>query len=136
MNFYALLHHSPVTNPTIVPSPDINTPSAGSEFVLICETTDIQLLTLTWMVNDTTISTYPGRISTNGTTLRFSHVATSDTGSYRCQLNIREDQRYVIAQNTPLQSSRISITVHSNAIVDVIMHIYDCTYPSLCSSPP
>ena len=71
--------------------------------------TDTQV---TWMVNDTAVDTSLGRISTDGDTLRFSLLATSDTGSYTCKLIVTTIRHtiFVTAQG-PGQSAGKDITV-------------------------
>ena len=49
---------------------------------------------VTWMVGGVVVDTSPGRVSTDGATLRFSSLAISDSGSYRCTLTVTESQTY------------------------------------------
>ena len=65
-----------------------------------------------WKVNGTAVS---NRISTAGSTLSFSSLATSDTGQYICELTLTIDQRitYVTVQESPVMSSGVNITVQS-----------------------
>ena len=53
---------------------------------------------VTWMVDGVAVDTSPGRISTDGTTLSFSPVATSDTGSYTCTLTTTISESRVTVQ--------------------------------------
>ena len=65
-----------------------------------------------WMVDDVAVDTSPGRISTDGATLSFSSLTTSDTGSYTCTLTVTASQIHVTAQG-PQQSEVEDITVQS-----------------------
>ena len=49
---------------------------------------------VTWMVDGVAVDTSPGRIFTDGATLSFSPLATSDSGSYRCTLTVTGSQTY------------------------------------------
>ena len=71
--------------------------------------TDTQV---TWMVNGAAVDTSLGRISTDRDTLRFSLLATSDSGSYTCKLIVTTipQTAYVTAQG-PEQSAGKDITV-------------------------
>ena len=68
---------------------------------------------VTWMVDGVAVDTSPGRISTDGATLSFSPLATSDTGYYTCTLTVTTSQTYVIVQE-PEQSEVEDIVVQSN----------------------
>ena len=65
---------------------------------------------VTWMVDGVAVDTSPGRISTDGDTLSFSPVATSDTGSYTCTLTVTGSQTPVSIQGS-LQSAQKRIHV-------------------------
>ena len=93
--------------------------SAGTNLSLTCDYTlspSVNAKTqvaVTWMVDGVAVDTSPGRISTDGATLNFSSVATSDTGSYTCTLTVNVSQTYVTVQE-PKQSVVNAITVKSN----------------------
>ena len=53
---------------------------------------------VTWMVNGVAVDASPARISTDGATLSFSPLATSDTGSYTCTLTVTASQTHVTVQ--------------------------------------
>ena len=53
---------------------------------------------VTWMVNGRAVDTTSDRISTEGDTLTFSPLATSDTGRYTCELTLGEDIKYITAE--------------------------------------
>ena len=60
---------------------------AGTTLNLTCDYTFIYGdRAVTWMVDGVAVDTSSGRISTDGDTLSFSPVATSDTGNYACTL--------------------------------------------------
>ena len=67
---------------------------------------------VTWMVDGAAVDTSPGRISTDGATLSFSPLATSDTGRYTCTLTVTTSQTHVTVQE-PAQSEVEDITVQS-----------------------
>ena len=54
---------------------------------------------VTWMVDGVAVDTSPGRISTDGATLSFSPLATSDTGNYTCTLTTTTSQTEVTVQS-------------------------------------
>ena len=58
-----------------------------------------------WMVDGVAVDTSPGRISSDGATLSFSPLATSDTGNYTCTLTVSTSQSE--------QSEVQNIIVHS-----------------------
>ena len=66
-----------------------------------------------WMVGGAAVDTSSGRISATGDTLSFSPLATSDTGSYTCELTVTAQQSHVTVQ-APQQSAVEDITVQSN----------------------
>ena len=72
--------------------------------------TDTQV---TWMVNGAAVDTSLRRISTDGNTLSFFPLATSDNGSYTCILTVTASQKYVTVQG-PEQSAGKYITVLGN----------------------
>ena len=82
---------------------------------------DIEFQTsVTWMVDGAAVDTTPGRISTDGDTLIFSAVTTSDTGSYTCTLTVSVSQPHVTVQ-APVQSAAKDITLQGNCSYT---HIY------------
>ena len=58
---------------------------------------------VTWMVDGVVVDTSPGRISSDGATLSFSPLATSDTGNYTCTLTVTTSQTHVTVEG-PTQS--------------------------------
>ena len=72
---------------------------------------------VTWMVNGRAVDTTSDRISTEGDTLTFSPLATSDTGRYTCELTVAEDLRYVIVE-APGQSEEKPIAVLSKSYLE------------------
>ena len=62
------------------------------------------------MVDGVAVDTSPGRISTDGATLIFSPVATSDTGNYTCTLTVTASQTYVTVEE-PEQSEMEGVVV-------------------------
>ena len=68
-----------------------------------------------WMVGGAAVDTSPGRISATGDTLSFSPLATSDTGSYTCELTVAAQQTHVTVQ-APQQSVVEDITIQSNEL--------------------
>ena len=106
-----------------MPTPSITVnetaPTAGAPLILTCDyTLNLSLpvnTTVTWMVNGSVVDTsQDGRISTDGDTLTFSPLTTSDTGRYTCTLTITVSQMHVTVQE-PMQSAVEGITVQSNA---------------------
>ena len=63
------------------------------------------------MVDGVAVDTSPGRISTDGATLSFSPVATSDTGNYTCTLTVTTSQTHVTVEE-PEQSDAEDVIVH------------------------
>ena len=71
---------------------------------------------VSWMVNGSVVDTsQDGRISTDGDTLTFSPLTTSDTGSYRCTLTTTAPQIPHVTVQGPEESAVEVITVQSNA---------------------
>ena len=113
-------HTVPVPTPSIVVSHDADTLYAGAMLNVTCDYTPIMSpyidtdtdTYVTWMVNGAAVDTSLGRISTDGDTLRFSLLATSDSGSYTCKLIVTPIPQtpYVTAQG-PEQSAGKDITV-------------------------
>ena len=70
---------------------------------------------VSWMVNGSVVDTsQDGRISTDGDTLTFSPLATSDTGRYTCTLTILQLHTPYVTVQGPVQSTAEDITVQSN----------------------
>ena len=65
---------------------------------------------VTWMVDGVAVDTSPSRISSDGGTLSFSPLATSDTGNYTCTLTVNVSQTYVTVQG-PEQSEMEDVIV-------------------------
>ena len=107
----------PVLTPFITVSNN-DTLYAGITLSLTCDyTLSISvdtpvLIAVTWMVDGAAVDSSPGQISTFGATLSFSPLATSDTGSYICELTLIPRQTHVTVQG-PVQSSQEDITVES-----------------------
>ena len=86
---------------SIILSPDNDAPYAGTTLSLSCNYSQpfIQPV-VTWMVNGGAVDMKSDRISTEGDTLIFSPLATSDTGRYTCELTVADDLRNVTVQET------------------------------------
>ena len=106
-----------------MPTPSItvsntDTVYAGTTLSLTCDYTlspsvdTTPQTAVTWMVDGVAVDTSLGRISTDGATLSFSPLATSDTGSYTCTLTVTTSQTHVTVQG-PEQSEVENITVQS-----------------------
>ena len=113
----------PVPTPSITASSSTDALYAGTSLSLTCDYSTLSSSVNTsaqtavvWMVGGATVDTSPGRISATGDTLSFSPLATSDTGSYTCQLNVTAQQTHVTVQASE-QSAVMEITVQSNVIV-------------------
>ena len=85
---------------------------------------------VTWMVNGRAVDTTSDRISTEGDTLTFSPLATSDTDRYTCELTVAEDLRYVTVQ-APVQSEEKNVAVQSKSYLKNTLCItaYVCLFP-------
>ena len=81
---------------------------------------------VTWRVdNDAVATSADGRISTTESSLTFSPLATSDTGTYTCTLTITTPQTPHVTVQGPVESGEEVITVqskvHSNChVIDMI----------------
>ena len=76
---------------------------------------------VTWMVGGAVVDTSPGRIFTDGATLSFSPVATSDRDSYLCTLTVTASQTHVIVQGTMCSAlKRIDVTGIHLALKNVL----------------
>ena len=87
---------------------------------------------VTWMVNNVAVDTTSDRISTEGDTLTFSPLATSDTGRYTCELTVAKDLRYVTVE-TPGQSEEKNVAVLSMLHGKCLVH--HCMCMSIPYSP-
>ena len=109
----------PVPTPSITASPSTGALYAGTSLSLTCDYTlspsvgTAPPTAVVWMVNGAAVDTSPGRISATGDTLSFSPLATSDTGSYTCELTVTAQRTHVTVQ-APQQSAVEDITVQSN----------------------
>ena len=105
----------PVPTPFITVS-NTDTVYAGTTLSLTCDYTlspsvdTTPQTVVTWMVDGVAVNTSPGRISTNGATLSFSPLATSDTGNYTCTLTVNASQTYVTVHG-PEQSEMENVVV-------------------------
>ena len=70
------------------------------------------------MVDGVAVDTSPGQISTDGATLSFSPLATSDTGRYTCTLTVTTSQTHVTVQG-PEQSEVEDIIVQSKILFNI-----------------
>ena len=117
----------PVPTPSITASPSTGALYAGTSLSLTCDYTlspsvdTAPQTAVVWMVGGAAVDTSPGRISATGDTLSFSPLATSDTGSYTCELTVTAQQTHVTVQ-APQQSAVESITVQSNVLCCMIIH--------------
>ena len=75
------------------------------------------LTAVTWMVDGAAVVTSPGRISTDGATLSFSPLATSDTGSYTCELTVTAPHQIHVTVQGTVQSAEENITVESTGVI-------------------
>ena len=132
----------PVPTPSITASPSTGALYAGTSISLTCDYTLSPSVNanaqteVIWMVGGATVDTSSGRISATGDTLSFSPLATSDTGSYTCQLTVTTQQTHVIVQEVPEQSAVEDITVQSNVLCCMIIHsLYTLLYCVDLSAP-
>ena len=90
----------PVPTPSITASNTDTIVYAGTTLSLTCDYTlspsvdTTPQTAVTWMVDGVAVDTSPGRISTDGATLRFSPLATSDTDYYTCTLTVTATQTH------------------------------------------
>ena len=84
---------------------------------------------VTWMVNGRAVDITSDRISTEGDTLTFSPLATSDTGKYTCELTVDED----LTVEGPVQSKENNVAVLSNSYN--IMKNVLCITACICLFP-
>ena len=105
----------PVPTPFITLS-NTDTVYAGTALNLTCDYTlspsvDITPQTaVAWMVDGVTVDISPSRIATDGATLIFSPLTTSDTGSYTCTLTVTASQTHVTVEG-PAQSEMEDVIV-------------------------
>jgi len=91
---------------------------AGTSFSLTCDFTlspsvDTSPTTaVSWRVNGTAVKTSSDRITTSGDSLSFSHLATSDSGSYTCEVTATAQEHTTVEQLG--QSAAVEVTVESN----------------------
>ena len=111
----------PATIPFLTASRSTGALYAGTSLSLTCDYTLSSSVDTTpqtavvWMVGGAAVDTSPGRISATGDTLSFSPLATSDTGSYTCELTVTAQQTHVTVQE-PQQSAVEDITIRSNKV--------------------
>ena len=109
----------PLPTPSITVSRSTGALYAGTTLSLTCDYTlspsvdTAPPTAVVWMVGGAAVDTSPGRISVDGDTLSFSPLATSDTGSYTCELTVTAQQTHITVQ-APQQSAVEDIIVHSN----------------------
>ena len=89
---------------------------------------------VTWMVNGSAVDTTSDRISTEGDTLTFSPLATSDTGRYTCELTVAEHLRYVTVE-APVQSEEKNVAVQSTSYMQYVLYI-NCMCMCIPSQSP
>ena len=89
---------------------------AGTTLSLTCDYTlnpsvdTISQRAVTWMVDGVAVDTSPGRIFSDGATLSFYPLATSDTGNYTCTLTVTSSQTHVTVEG-PMQSEMKDVIV-------------------------
>ena len=90
---------------------------AGTSFNLTCNFTlspsvDTSPATaVSWRVSGTAVDTSPDRITASGDSLSFSPLATSDSGSYICEVTVTAQEHTTVEQ--PGQSAAVEVTVES-----------------------
>ena len=102
----------------LTPSISVSTtePTAGAPLTLTCDYTlspsvDTTVETaVSWTVNSSVVDTSQDGISTDGDTLTFSPLTTSDTGRYRCVVH---SSTYIIVVEGPKQSNDYYMPVAS-----------------------
>ena len=84
-------------------------------------------IAVSWMVNGSVVDTsQDGRISTDGDTLTFSPLTTSDTGRYTCTLALTAPQTPHVTVQGAVQSTVEDITLRSTFTT-----LSDCMYMGL-----
>ena len=116
-----MLRHSPaVPAPTMVSIMASGSAPlyAGTSFSLTCDFTlspsvDTNPATaVSWRVSGTAVDTSPDRITASGDSLSFSPLATSDSGSYTCEVTVTEQEHTTV--EGPGQSATEEIIVEGN----------------------
>ena len=139
--YLLVIHVFSALSPVPVPTPSISVSStastAGAPLTMTCDYTLSLSLSVntavSWMVNGSVVVTsQDGRISTDGDTLTFSPLTTSDTGSYTCTLSIAAPPTPHGTVQRPMESAVEVITVQSN--VHRLFSV--CYYSSISSSVP
>ena len=91
---------------------------AGVSFSLTCDFTlspsvDTSPATaVSWRVSGTAVDTSPDWITASGDSLSFSPLATSDSGSYTCEVTVTAQEHTTV--EGPGQSAAEEVTVESN----------------------
>ena len=117
---------------------------AGTLLSLTCDYTlnpSVDIV-VAWMVNGKAVDTIPDRISTDGVTLSFSPVATSDSGRYTCELHVTTSQIHVTTDRS--RQSAEDIIVQSNickipylkVTCYVTIYLFSTQSPNLMSVSP
>jgi len=117
-----LIHapHSPaVPAPTVSIMTSSSAPLyAGISLSLTCDFTlspsvDTSPATaVSWRVSGTAVDTSPDRITASGDSLSFSPLATSDSGSYTCEVTVTAQEHTTV--EGPGQSAAVEVTVEGN----------------------
>ena len=120
-----LFHVVQLPTPSIALSLGNDSLYAGVDLTLLCNYTLPQVLVetgpyivVTWsrIINNRALYITSDRISTEGDTLTFSPLATSDTGRYTCELTITKHLRYVTVE-TPVQREEKNVAVLSKSYI-------------------
>ena len=91
---------------------------AGTSFSLTCDFTlspsvDTSPATaVSWRVSGTAVDTSPDQITASGDILSFSPLATSDSGSYTCEVTVTAQEHTSV--EGPGQSAAVEVTVEGN----------------------
>ena len=91
---------------------------AGTSFSLTCNFTlspsvDTSPATaVSWRVSGTAVDTSSDRITASGDSLSFSPLATSDSGSYTCEVTVTTQEHTTVEGSG--QSAAVEVTVESN----------------------
>ena len=120
MSYLYTCSHSPA-----VPAPTVSIMASGSaplyagtSFSLTCDFTlsplvDISPATaVSWRAGGTAVDTSPDRITASGDSLSFSPLATSDSGSYTCEVTVTAQEHTTV--EGPCQSAVEEITVEGD----------------------
>lgn len=110
LELLSLLVRLPTPSISLITDIDTNSLYAGNNLTLSCNYTwsrkgAIQPV-VKWKKRQRDI--------TEGDTLVFSPLSTSDTGKYTCVLTVNEDLGYVTVENTEVKSEQIEVIVQSN----------------------